>query len=133
MLTVSLSFFNKTALKWLTSNCISLAMSSWILWALSVKVEPSRLHRAMMASISVRYLQQDKTKNVLSQRFLDLFHFDYLFVGLYGHASTTPGVTGVFIALFHILSGYNHNLHSVWLKVVQNCEVDLSWLSTFYY
>lgn len=42
----------------LTSNCISLAMSSWILWALSVSVVPSRLQRAMMASISARYLQK---------------------------------------------------------------------------
>lgn len=58
--TVSHTFFYKTALKQLTSNCISLAMSSWILWALSVKVEPSRLQRAMMASISVRYLQHNR-------------------------------------------------------------------------
>lgn len=44
----------------LTSNCISLAMSSWILWALSSSVAPSRLQRAMMASISERYLQQHR-------------------------------------------------------------------------
>lgn len=45
----------------LTSNCISLAMSSWILWVFSVSVEPSRLQRAMMASISVRYLQHGRS------------------------------------------------------------------------
>lgn len=39
-----------------TSNCISLAMSACIFWALSTSVVLRRLQRPMMASISARYL-----------------------------------------------------------------------------
>lgn len=53
-----------------TSNCISLAMSSWILCALSCSVVPSRRQRAMTASISARYLQKAFRQIVARRRLL---------------------------------------------------------------
>ena len=62
----------------LTSNCISLAMSSWILWALSVSMVPSRFQRVMMPSISVRYLQRHRDHGDLLACDMSYFFADVL-------------------------------------------------------